>query len=90
MGGNSAWRLNVLSSGDVVNRQPHHLVAYLVSTIRERGMTYREVERQAGLGTNTISRWVSEARTPDLDAINKAFRVFKLRVAVVTDHGPYL
>jgi DNA-binding phage protein len=67
--------------------QPHYLVAYLASSARERGISLAEVERQAGLGANTTSRWMTTGRTPDLDAIAKALKVLGLRIGVMTDFG---
>lgn len=63
---------------------PHWTVCYLINTAAEREITLREIERQAGLGQNTVTRWKTTGRTPRLDEIDRALNVVGLRMSIST------
>lgn len=66
---------------------PHWAVCYLRAYAAEREITLYEIGKQAGLGVNTVSRWHTNKRTPDLDELERALKVLGLRLTITRIAG---
>lgn len=56
----------------------HWLVKHLFAQAKAQGISIRDLERRAGLGTNTIHRW--QYRDPSLPKLEKALLAVGLRL----------
>lgn len=86
IGDNASPYGNMLYHGDcfiMIAQYPHPAVLYLVGKIKAADMSFAQAEREAGIGKNTISRWLKTCRTPELDTLDKVLSIFNLRMGVM-------
>lgn len=68
----------------------HWTVDYLITLIDSLGYSQAEVEREAGIAQNSITRWKNEGRTPRFNEIEKALNVLGYRLSIVRKEPDFL
>ena len=60
----------------------HWTVRYVFAVAADRDISVRELERESGVGVNTISRWKEEGRMPNINSLEKVLASLGYRLKI--------